>query len=503
VEVRLVQLRIFALDKEGRPVTVLRPEEVRIQDGGRTYEAAFLDPMKDREDPGAHIRLQLLAPGGPKGPAEARDGAPRSWIPFLDRENEPRQGRDAMIAGLESFIENSFGPADHVAVHSYARETRMETSFTNDRKALERAIRDTCAHPTRSRFVNRERLIRLLVMQLRACDGDPDCAAFSGESHRAEVNLGADNWLDALEGVLRFASGSRGRKTVLVASPGWALDAGSEISVASGLLPRAGLGNPRLETLTELATKLDVALHFISPPVDPLGAGPIDVSFTGPVDAALGASQRQANAEHWWMAEPTRGRVFEAEDPAVGLAEAVTLERSGYTLGSYVEDPPRPNRSRRIRLECTRPGVELVGPRAYFHEVEPPGSIRGELQIVSSAPVSAGDSAVRRLQFNILIDPEDLGYRRAKGEVQANFGVEVTVHTEGGLPLARVYHFIQHAIDRKIWREDDLEALPIEGWVELSDGTYELRVIVTNPRDGSEGRYSRQLTILSRPNHSS
>jgi VWFA-related protein len=495
VEVRLVQLRIFALDKEGRPVIDLRPEEVRIQDGGRTYEAAFLDPMKDREDPGAHIRLQLLAPGGPKGPAEARDGAPRSWILFLDREHELREDRDPLIARLESFVDDNFGAADRVAVISYAREVRIETPFTTDRQAVKEAIRYSYDRMTRSRFLNREQQIRLLMTQVRACGWNPYCLGFGMESHAAEARLQAENWLDALEGVLRFSSGTTGRKVVLVVSQGWALDPSREIAGAGGDPAGSDIGDPRLETLTELAIQLDVALHFISAPVDPYRAGPVSVTSTARLHAALGASQRQANAERWWMAEPTGGRVFEAEDPAVGLAEAVALERSGYTLGYYVDDPARPNRSRRIRLECTRPGVELVGPRAYFPEVRPRKTIGGRLQLISADPISTDDGEVLKVGFQVLVDPEDLGYRRAKADVQTNFGVEVTVYSEGGLPLARVHHFLRHAIDRKTWRAGELEVLPIEGWLELSEGSYELRAIVTNPRDQSEGRFSRELRV--------
>jgi VWFA-related protein len=464
VEVRLVQIRIFALDKDGRPVTDLRPEEVRVRDAGKAYVAAFLDPVRDRDGSGDHVRMQLLAPGGPEQPADAHDGEPRSWVLFLDRENEPREARDAVIAGLESFVENSFGPADRVAVLSYAREIRMETSFTTDREALKQGIREAYAHRTRSYYFDRERQIR---MSLRGSGGGG-----MGGVH-------ADNWRNAVEGVLRFTAGVEGRKAVLVVTPGWGL-----CIDPIELLP-----------LIELAMQLDVTLHFISPPVDPYGAGPVSVTSTAALHAALGASQRAANREYWWMAGPTGGRVFEAETPAIGLTGAVALERSGYTLGYYVDDPPPPNRSRRIRLKSTRPGVELIGPRGYYQEVHPSKPIRGDLQVVSSRPVDTGDVRAVRLDFQVALEPEDLGYRREKGEVQANFGLEITVHAEGGLPLARVYHFIQHALDRRTWTAGDLPPLTIDGWLELSEGTYELRAVVTNPRDESEGRFSRRLRV--------
>ena len=93
VSVRLVQITIFATDKDGKPVTDLQRGELKLKDGGKKVEVAFLDLRTTIESTDVTARLFVDAPGGPVHPVSTFRGEPRFYVVLCT--TTPRRARPA------------------------------------------------------------------------------------------------------------------------------------------------------------------------------------------------------------------------------------------------------------------------------------------------------------------------------------------------------------------------------------------------------------------------
>ncbi len=500
VEVRLVQIAILALDEAGNPVTDLRPEEVTVLDRGKPVEVAFLDPIGPQPVPPVRVRLFVDVPGGPAGPVTNSGGEPRFYILFIDIDNEPPLGRAETAEAVLRFASESLDPSDQVAVVSFNGEINLESAFTTDPLEIVTAVASAFERSRRPRL-DRGRRMRNLMVRIRACD-DLSCISSATSSYELEVRSHGRDFIRALDGIVRYAGGLEGRKTVLAVSHGSALNPDYEVAEAinsvmgAGFAPPFGEGDLNLEMMDkiiELAIQRRVTLHFVSqPPRGRDAFGAWAATFPSAGARPLEAMQVQAQREMSHIAAATGGRLVVHGDPDHGLKKAIDLERSAYLLGYYLDRPPKPDKYRRTKITTTRRGVEIISPRGYYPNKRPRKRVDGDL--VLGEP-EASDPAVdgwQRIPFTISLDPQDLGYRSKKGVVSTNLTLETMVLLDDGRSLARAYHFVNHEVDAS---EKETEPVEIRGWAEFPPGAYELRVVVRNPRASSEGRFVTSVVV--------
>lgn len=512
VEVSLIQRTLLAFDRDGLPVTDLRPEEIVVEDRGDPHAVAFLDRRDAPPDENpVTARVMLDLPGGPAAPVESAPGEPRCYVILLDLVNRPMFGADEIQDQLQRFVGTSFRPEELVSVLSYSGELEMELPFTNDVSKLEQAIESAYARKVLP-GMDPGRRVRALVRRLQACrnqdpEGVASCVDQIAGSYEAEASSAARRFLTFLRGGVRYASGLDGRKAVVVVSQGGPLTADLEARAAIAAVfgtTYTGLSDQAdafvVDSLVREAGMADVALHFVSVPF----AGGSDfgaASSVGPPAAAnvepLAIAYRSAVQGMTVLAKETGGRHVEATSVESAMKQAVDLERGGYTLGYYVDGRPKPGKFRRVKIRCTRPGVEIVTARGYALPIPDDRQITMTVSLLGFEPV--GDD-LYRVPFLIQADPREIGYKLRRGEAVANFTVETALRRPDGRTVVKTFNFLNHAIPKKLWKDPDLEPIDLEGFVEVPAGEFVLSVVLRNPKNGKSGRVSQPVRlVLQRP----
>jgi len=354
------------------------------------------------------------------------------------------------------------------------------------------------------------RRVRALVRRIQAvCNDDPDgdaiCADQVADGYVTEASSAARRFLEFLRGGVRYASGLDGRKAVVVVSQGGPLTADLEARAAIAAVlgtSYTGLTDQVdeivVDSLVREAGKADVALHFVSVPL----AGGADfgaASSVGPPSTPdvepLAIAYRSAVQGMTLLARETGGRHVEATSVESAMRTAVDLERGGYTLGYYVDGRPEPGKFRRVKIRCTRPGVEIVTARGYALPIPDNREITLSLTLRGFEPV--GDD-LYRVPFLIQADPRQIGYKVKRREAIANFTVETALRRPDGRTVVKTFNFLNHAIPKKIWKDPDIEPFDLAGFVEIPAGEFVLTVVLRNPKNGKSGRVSQPVRLVSR-----
>jgi hypothetical protein len=172
IDVRLIQVPILALDRQHRPVTDLSPDEIVVKDRGREVEVAFFEPFFSDLDeaPVPDVRLRVDLPGTEK-PVASGGAEPRYVVLFVDVENDQPLGKMQAAQDLIDYMIEDLDPSYRAAVLSFDGEIRLHQSFTSDRMAVTRAIREAFDPPRRPQVDLRAR-VRQLIDRVEDCLDD-------------------------------------------------------------------------------------------------------------------------------------------------------------------------------------------------------------------------------------------------------------------------------------------------------------------------------------------
>jgi VWFA-related protein len=530
VEVRLVQIPVIAQDRNGRPITDLTTDEIVVKEGGQKLKVAFLDPFVsevERPGPDGQVRLYVGAPGGWDGVVTSAPGDPRYMVIFIDIENDQKLTRPEAMQDVLQFVDEELDPSFRTAVMSYDGEVHQEVTFTSDKDAVRTGVQRAYARTSRPQLDLTAR-IQGLIRELQQCEvgestsydferpADETCLRTVALQYADEHRPQSEDYVHALEGVVRYAGGLKGRKSVLAVSHGVAVDTTTEVLEAM----RAYYGNTEqlanlqlyimagegarveMDELMALAVQQQVTLNFVdrtSAPSGVSGAREMGMPTPGarPYQAAFEAAQTDLEE----IATHTGG-VFRStpQDLLRGLKQAIALEAGGYMLGYYVEEYFSPKRLRRVNVDTTRKGVQLVHRRGYYSQPTYSDTFRGSFTL--GAPLRLeGDGRPGQFQpFTIVVDPKSLGYSdTGAGEALANLTLHVRVETFEGRPLADSYHFLTHSYPIELWNAADIEPMMISGWAELPPYDYRLVAVVRNARSGIGGEVSTTLSVKASP----
>jgi VWFA-related protein len=529
VDVHLVQIPIIAQDRNGRPISDLTPEEVVVKDRGKKMEVAFLDPFVseiERPGPDGEVRLYVNAPGGWDGVVTSEgDAEPRYMVLLIDIENDAKLRRPAAMAEVKQFVDDQLDSSFRTAVMSYNGHINQELSFTSNKEAIHSAVLRAYSRAPRPDLDLNAR-VRGLISQFEECqegettpysfqrDADEICLRNVALQYSDERRQFSKDYLDALEVVIRYAGGLKGRKSVLALSHGVAAEATTEALEAMKayfgnteqvstlrLSLIAGEGSRiRMDEIMNLAVRQQVTLHFVDRNSAPTGVTGVrqDINYmpgARPMQAAFEAPQVDLEE----IATHTGGVfVHSPQEVYKGLTHAINLEQGGYLLGYYVSEYLSPKRLRKVSVGCKRKGVEVVHRRGYYSSRESSGrALNGGIRLGKGVPLEDDGREGLFMPFKIVVDPETLGYQEFPdaGAAEATLTVHFRVETEEGRPLADSYHFLSHAYPLELWEKGDVEPIIINGWVELPPYDYRLVAVVRNARTGVGGELTTAVSV--------
>jgi VWFA-related protein len=523
-EVRLVQIAILARDRQGRPVDDLTADEIFVKDRGEKMRVAFLDPFIDRyqdDGPVPEARLYVGAPGGWEGVQTASQVEPRYIAFFIDIENDQKLRKDEALADLIRFAEDYLDASYRAAVVSYDGEVNLEVPFTQDRAAVVAGLRRAFGRGARPDLDIRAR-VQSLIRNMETCgpenenpyafvsNADEECLRGVALEYSDERRPATEDYFDALDNLIRFVSGLKGRKTVLAMSHGRTADPvievveamravyGNNEQVSQLRLDLVGEGaRIRLDELMSLALTQQVTLHFVdrnSAPSGDYGAANKSGHMPGarPMLAAFLAPQMDLEE----MAVHTGGVFQHTPDNLYrGLKRAIDLERGGYLLGYYVENYLSPKRLRKVTIGTSRKATRIFHRRGYYEIEARAAALAGEISM--GAPVSLEEEGKKGFfyPFRMSVSPLELGYVVEDQVAGATLTLHFQVEWWNGRVLTDSYHFLNHGYPRDLWEAGEIEPITINGWVELPPGKYRLVASLKNVRIGFGGELVADVEV--------
>ena len=524
IHVNLLRMPILARDRNDQPVLDLRPEEIEVRLEGRSLEVGYVEPFaRDREEaPLPRVRLHLELPGGGEQVVASGETEPAHIVFFIDVENDQKLGKPQAASQLARFVTSDLDPAYRAAVLSFNGEIHVEQPFTSDRRAVTDAIRRAFDRPPRPQLDLRGRVFQL-VDQLEECvvsrgafvnEGDAVCLETLALNYAAEQNLHAGSFLVGLEGLVRYVSGLKGRKSIVAVSHGVAMNPAAELieAIKAVLGPateqlvflemelRTGEGKLFERTaLIDLALENGVTLHFIDRASEPagdtsarlphalqVGARPVAVAFTAP----------QWDLKE--IAESTGGVFVTAADLQQGAQEVMRIERGGYYVGVYTGHRLPRDELTKIRVRTTRRGVRISHQRGVYQRSRVEllaRDVRGRIALGRAQAVGGRAKDRVRVPFQLAFDPRDLGYEVLGDAALTNFTLHFLIEDGAGRRLADAYHFVNHSLSRAEWESPSPPPLVIDGWADVAVGEYTLIAVLRNPKLGNEGEIRQSLVV--------
>lgn len=391
INTELIQTGVTVLDKQGRFVEGLKPEQFELRVDGKPVPFSFFDRVTAWT---AREEKQLAAAGVAKAPA-APPSLPsgtnyrgRTIIFFVDDLHLSLEGLGRTRAAFTRFIEQEMTPRDTVALTSASGQIGFLQQLTDNKAVLRAALarlkqvpyvvldRD---QPPMTEFIairilNGDREARdfyaeeLLRRSYRQTKGINREALYETVKNRAnQILVGLENVttnsLGALENLLKTTAQIPGRKLVFFISDGFYLDTKNGIAAA----------NDRLKHVTDTATRTGSVIYTIdarglfSPFADAAGDRPFDP--TGRLDrSSVGEgtlSQDGLNA----LAGDTGGRFLKNQNYFDKWVSQMLDETSNYYLLAWRPPTDEQKMGKFKRIEVTivgRPDVTVRLPRGFL-----------------------------------------------------------------------------------------------------------------------------------------
>jgi len=413
VSTSLVQVDAVVVDKDGRLVTDLRPEDFRLVEDGKprsitefsfvsTAGATTATPPESKSSEPKSNAAEATAPAPPTPLAQGR--ARRTIALLVDDVGLSFQSTAYVRKALTKFVDEQMQPGDLVALIRTSGGAGSLQQFTSDRQQLRAAIERLRWYP-----VGRAGAASVETMYPE----DQDDVGLLLRGNRTSEKIDASGFehfggsVGALGYVVRGLARFPGRKSVVLISDAF---------------PVAGA----LKSITEEANRTSVVIYTM----DARGFVKFDLTAD---DSQYNIAANQLHTrtrERYqrfkasqgglaYIADETGGVfVYDTNDLNDGLARILEDQRGYYLIGyrpdaASVDADAKQRRFHKLTLEVTRPGLR-VRSRSGFYEAgaadakrRTPATRDEQLREALTAPFDSGDL---RLQLTALFaDDRKLG----------------------------------------------------------------------------------------------
>jgi VWFA-related protein len=375
----LVVIDLVATDGEGRLVTDLRAEELRVRDGGKPQRIESLRLVRRSPAPApASTAPAAAAPEGPLLPEE-----PLSLVVVVDKGamglDVFARTRDAIV----SMVGGGLPRGTRLMLVVLERGLRVAVPFTDDAQRFLGGV-ESLPPPVGE---GEGSLAELLDRVDQVCDGSPgsvQSAIAIGLAWVEDARVGLSLTIDGLAALTRQLAVLPGRKHVVLYSVGYPMQPpASAADLVAGVCGGANDVNAALRavsvdshgmlrTLLDEATRAQVSVYTVDArgltgDVPPARARVSSRSARGGLSQELlRRAAREPQEILGSIADGTGGRAaLNTNELARGM-RAAAADARGYYLLAYVPPPGRKEgRFYPLEVESTRPGVHLRYRRGY------------------------------------------------------------------------------------------------------------------------------------------
>jgi len=478
-ETSLVQTDVMVFDKDGRPVTGLKPEQFQLKINNTAREISFFEAFKS----GAPRESQ---PGQSNEISKLRaDAERRSVLFFVDDLHLAPDSLVRTRKALLEFIDKGIGQNDQVAITSPSGQIGFLQQFTANKEALRTAVArlnyranpkfDT-EKPPMSEYIamkirdGDESVMTYYVLEKQKQDcfraGDGLICPVTPQAMRQQIRNRAqqivlesapsvEDTLRLLEGLMRTAAQLPGRKLVFLISDGFFLNDKKFGSI------------DRIKRVTDAAGRAGVVIYTL----DARGIVGESIDINRPMDhtgllvsagiGELSASQDGLNA----LAKDTGGQAFRNTNmPMRQWVEKIMDETSNYYLLAWKPDNEEQKRGKFKNIDVSiagRPDLKVRVRTSYFksaalpllttkrkRDKDPLKARDDDMRLVVDAPIAQREVPTGvDLHFNqmpgigtsvvatITIDDAALTYDLIDGKLAADVDIAGILYDEKGKPV--------------------------------------------------------------------
>ena len=375
VEVHVVDVDVYVVDKHGNPVPDLKKEEFEVFEDGKpvqvvNFYAVSGKPVRGTPPAATPAPAPQAAPEPAAPPPPSAESQRLHLVVYVDNWNLTPAHRNRVLRQLRGFLTDRLGPEDQVMLVTYDRALHVRHPFTPVAQALEAdlaAIEKMPANGIQAASERRQLFQLLEEEQEVPCDAKARMVDAYVQSRYNDESIR----LHALGALIASLAGIDGRKAVLYVSDGLSLLPGDEAiqlfkQVCSGsVLPPRDLA-AALHRLSDDANARRVTLHTL----EATGIPPPPSSSVENAGEALPSSleffERSNHQDGLFdLASETGGRaILQANDftgPLVRVAEDL---HTYYSLG-YTPAHQGDGREHTIKVKVKRSGVTVRHRQTY------------------------------------------------------------------------------------------------------------------------------------------
>ena len=478
-ETSLVQTDVMVFDKDGRPVTGLKPEQFQLKINNAAREISFFEAFKSGAVPASQ-------PGQPTEISKLRAEAERRSVLFF--VDDLHLAPDSLVRtrkALLEFIDKGIGQNDQVAITSPSGQIGFLQQFTANKEALRTAVArlnyranpkfDT-EKPPMSEYIamkirdGDESVMTYYVIEKQKQDcfraGDGLICPVTPQAMRQQIRNRAqqivlesapsvDDTLRLLEGLMRTAAQLPGRKLVFLISDGFFLNDKKFGSI------------DRIKRVTDAAGRAGVVIYTL----DARGIVGESIDVNRPLDhtgllvsagiGELASTQDGLNA----LAKDTGGEAFRNTNmPMSQWVEKVMDETSNYYLLAWKPDNEEQKRGKFKNIDVSivgRPDLKVRVRTSYFksaalpllttkrkRDKDPLKARDDDMRLIVDAPIAQREVPTGvDLHFNqmpgigtsvvatITIDDAALTYDLIDGKLAADVDIAGILYDEKGKPV--------------------------------------------------------------------
>jgi VWFA-related protein len=430
INTELVQTGVTVLDKQGRFVEGLKPEQFELRVDGKTVQLLFFDRVaawtarEEKQLAAAASASKAPMPTVPSAGATLRG---RNIVFFMDDLHLSLDSLGKTRSALTHFIDSEMTPLDQVAFTSASGQLGFLQQFTDNKAVLRAALARLKPIPYVVRDTDQPPMTEFVA--IRIMNGDRDAAelyidkiieSYSSKKYGStramnrnavfemvktranQITYGveavAKNSLASLENLLRGSQQLAGRKLVFFISDGFYLNTKNGNSAA----------NTQLERVTDLATRSGSVIYTIdarglfAPIADATGDRPFDPK--GRLDAATAGEGVLSQDGLSALAGDTGGRFLKNQNYFDTWVSKMLTETSNYYLLAWrppTEQSQKSERFKRIAVSIVgRPDLTVRLPSGFLTDEARTGAAKSNEakppeidSTASTAPAAKGAEA--------------------------------------------------------------------------------------------------------------
>ena len=510
----LVDVRVT--DRKGHPVTNLKAGDFKI------YEDGVLQHINSFEL--ENVEKLAAAQGGNQAPQIINlSELPRNVSPetlnrlvqnrrmivlFFDLTSMPEDDLMRAMKSATGFIHAQMTPADLIAVATYSSDLRVVQDFTNDRDALDKAIRSIAVGEsstlsqagTEGAAGGTDESGNVIVNQDLSDAFTPD---------ETEFNIfNTDEKLAAVQSLAEMLRAVPGRKIV--------------IHFSSGIEQTGEDNEAQLLATIDAANRSDVSFYTIDsrgllampPGGDASSASPAGTAiYSGAAVSSQISSLHAARETLASLASDTGGKTFyDLNNFAPAFHDILAANSTYYLLGYSPSDARSDGRYRRIRVMVDQPGIKVEARPGYYA----PKSFRQytredkDLQLQQAMnsetpfldlPLAVQTAYFRRPgnQYDVVLAAKIPGsaipFRGKASKRQTEFDFAWRATDPAGKIVAALRDTLPVKLNASTYQQVLKSNILYEGGVLLPPGNYRLKVVARENLSGKIGTFEVPLNL--------